>query len=80
VLIEITEVKIMTGNSGPDIIWFNLNKPSGCWPYEENGLQLKAECANGKGKEYVTKNFPNLKSILFLDLKNDIKKWEIIKL
>jgi hypothetical protein len=62
---DILSVSIMTGLSGPDLIFFKIDKPGSMFPYTEP-FTLKGECANRKGLDYIKTNFFEIDRVKYI--------------
>ena len=72
--INILSVSVMTGLSGPDQVFFQLDKPGSMHPYTEP-FTLKGECANGTGLEYIKKSWPEITRVKYLNLSAKTPAW-----
>jgi hypothetical protein len=56
---EITSIKVLTSDHGPDYCYLHTSLPNPCWPYEGN-LAISFPAAAGTGVDYCAKHFPNI--------------------
>ena len=58
---NVISIQIITNKNSGDYCILHCALPDAGWPYKENSLALTFHAAQGTGKAYCEKHFPNIK-------------------